>query len=104
MPDWNKLPSAQIIHRLLVSSDHPSPRTGFDGHIADGHPLFHRQTFKGRATILDYVSGPPVRGHLANNAENEILGAYTQAEFALDPNLHRFRLGLPKTLSREHML
>src|SRR5208283_258893 len=40
----------------------------------------------------------------SDDPEDQILGAYSDAEFAVDPNLKRLRPLLPEALRRQHVL
>ena len=42
-PGRRARPALEVRERRLVGRDHPRPRAGLDRHVADRHPLFHRQ-------------------------------------------------------------
>ena len=51
-------PAVQVLVRGVVRGDEAGPRAALDAHVADRHPLFHRQRADGLAAVLEDVAGP----------------------------------------------
>ena len=62
---WNTFPSLEIVIGDLVRIHDSHLRSKLDGHIADGHSLFHAQCINSLSTIFH---------HVANAASNAVLG------------------------------
>ena len=88
----DKLPSSEIIQRLLVGGDHPRPGAAFNRHIADRHPLFHAQGAKGLAGVFDAITGAAVGADLADEVQNEVFRGHALRQPAIDSQLARLRL------------
>ena len=56
------------------------------------------------AGVLDDVAGGAVGAHLADRAEDQVLGGDAEAELARVVDPHRLRLGLGERLGGEHVL
>ena len=97
-------PAAEIVEGRLVRGDHAGAGAGFDRHVADGHPLFHRQAADRLARVLDAVAGAAVGGDLADEVQDQVLGRDAAAELAVDAQLQRLGLRLQQRLRGQHVL
>ena len=88
----------------LVGRDHARPAAALDRHVADRHPALHREPLDHRAGVLDHVAGGAVGAHLADRAEDQVLGGDAEAELALVADEHRAGLALGERLGGEHVL
>ncbi len=77
---WGEAAAFEILERLFVRRDHAGACAGFDGHVADGHALFHRERFDGRAAIFDDVAGAAGDADLTDDGEDQILGGDAGAQ------------------------
>jgi hypothetical protein len=88
----------------LVGRDHARAPAALDRHVADGHPALHRERLDGRAGELDRVADGARDAHLADRAEDEVLGGDALAELALVADDHRPGLVLHERLGGEDVL
>ena len=87
----------------LVRSDHACTGAGFDRHVADREPPFHREPAYRRAGILDDMADGACRADPANDRQDDVLGGDAEARRAVDGDAHRLRLPLPERLRRQHL-
>ena len=90
--------------RRLVGRDHARAPAALDGHVADRHAALHRERLDGRAGVLDDVADRAVDAHLADRAEDQVLGRDAEAQLALVADAHRLGLALHEALGGEHVL
>src|SRR5215218_2427486 len=90
--------------RRVVWSDHAGAAAALDRHVADRHPALHREPLDDRAGVLDHMAGRAAGAHLADRAEDQVLGGDAEAELALVADHHRARLALRERLGGEHVL
>ena len=91
---------------IVVSSGAiiPGPRAAFDRHVADRHPLLHREPADGLPPILDHMTGPAGNPDLGDDPQDQVLGRDPPGESTGDFDCHRFRWGLPDGLGGEDVL
>ena len=68
----------------LVRGDETGPRATLDGHVADGHPLFHRQAADGLAAVLEDVARAAAHADARDEVEDDVLGRDARLEAAVD--------------------
>ena len=66
----------------VVGRDHARAPAALDRHVADRHAALHRERLDRRAGVLDHVAGGAVDAHLADRAEDQVLGGDAEAELA----------------------
>ena len=88
----------------LVGRDHAGPRAGFDAHVADGHPAFHRQRFDGAAAVLDDVALAAAGSDLGDHRQDDVLGTDAGGQSAVDVDRHRLEGAQRQRLRGEHVL
>ena len=88
----------------VVGGDHAGAAAALDRHVAHRHAPLHREALDHGAGVLDDVAGGAVGAHLADRAEDQVLGGDAEAELALVGDPHRARLALAQALGREHVL
>ena len=98
---WRVRPARQVLERRVVRGDHPGARPRLDRHVADRHPLVHRQRSDGRPGVLDDVAGSAAHADFRDDAEDEVLGRHPGVEPSLDPDLQRPRSGLQQALRHQ---
>ena len=99
----NERASAEIVERLLVRGDQPAAGTGLDGHVADGHPLFHTQGPDGGAGVFDAIAGSTAGRNLADHPEDEVLGGDARRQPTFNANLQGPRFVLQERLRGQHV-
>src|SRR3954452_24355779 len=92
------------LERRVVGGDHAGAAAALDRHVADRHPALHRERLDRRAGELDDVAGGSVGAHLADRAEDQVLGGDAEAALALVADAHRLRLALGERLGGENVL
>ncbi len=68
-------PAGEVLEGRLVRRDQAGAGARLDRHVADRHAAFHRQLADGAAGILDHVAGAAGRAELADDGEDDVLGA-----------------------------
>ncbi len=99
----SKFSTSQIFKSRFVGRNHASPCSRFDGHIANGHSLFHRQVANRLPGIFDDVSCPARRRDLADQVHDQIFSSHAARELAVNSQLIRFWSGLTKRLCCKYM-
>ena len=97
-------PSAHILEGRVVGGDHACARAAFDGHVAYGHPAFHRHGANHLTGVFDCMACRARNANLADDAEYDILRRNAQRQLAVDADFHRLGLELAQRLSGKHML
>ena len=103
-PLRRELTTFQVGERLFVRRNHARAGTGLDGHVADRHPLFHREITNRFARVFDAIAGAAVGRDLADDVENQILRRHAVGQLAVDADLERLGLRLEQGLRRENVL
>ena len=91
-----------VVERRLVGGDDAAARAAFDAHIADGHPLFHRQVADRFAGELDKMSRSARRRYLRDDVQDDVFGRHPFAALAVHGDTHRFGLRLQDALRSEY--
>ena len=68
--------------RRLVGGDHPGAASALDRHVADRHPVLHRERSDRRARVLDGVAGHAADAEAADRGQDQVLGGDARAELA----------------------
>src|SRR5699024_246014 len=71
----------------------PHARAAFDGHITDGHSLFHRHGVDGGTCVFVGVARTAVHTEGANDVEDEVFGVDAGSEFSVDFDTSDFEGG-----------
>ncbi len=97
--------SLDVRERGVVGGDHPGAATAFDGEIAKGHSLFHREVREPTEPVYSttWWAAPAVPMALST-PERSVLRRHTNGKRALDAHLHRCRTGLTQALGGQDML
>jgi len=93
-----------VLERRFVGGDHAGARAGFDGHVADRHAAGHVERPDGLAGIFQHAARAARRADLADQAQDEILGADPFAGPARERRPHRAASALPQRLRGQHVL
>ncbi len=96
--------TCEVFERRVVGRDQATPCPALDRHVADGHPLLHRQCADRLAGVFEDVARPAADPDPGDEREDDVLGADTRHEPAVDPDLERLRLALEQALGREDHL
>ena len=100
---WCKGTSVKIFKSRIVGRHHACACAAFDGHIADGHALFHRQGAHGLAGIFEDVSRTTADTDPGNECQNYVLGRDAFRQGPIDPHFIRFGFGLQQTLRSKYV-
>ena len=98
-----KRTALQVVEGCLIRRNHPRLGTHLDGHVADGHPLFHGQGGNGLTAELHHIAGATGGAGLADNGQDDVLGADALSHLPLDLDFHGLGTGLLQGLGRQHM-
>ncbi len=90
--------------RRVVRRDEAGPRAALDAHVADRHPLLHREGSDGAAAILEDVARSAADPDPGDEREDDVLGADARPQAAVDADLVRLRIALEECLGGEHHL
>ena len=69
---------------LLVGRDDAALAAGLDGHIAEGHPLFHAHCLNRFAAELHRTIGGAIHANVADNAQDDVLGRHEGRQLAVE--------------------
>ena len=97
-------PTLQVGERRLVRRDEPGPCAALDAHVADRHPLLHRQGPDRLAPVLEDVAGPAGDPDPGNEREDDVLGPDARREGPVHPDFVRLRFPLEQRLRRQDHL
>ena len=64
-----------VLERGVVGRDQAGPGAALDAHVADGHPLLHRQAADRRAGVFEDVAGPAADADPGDQGQDDVLGA-----------------------------
>src|SRR6185503_2214150 len=92
-----------VLIRRVVGRDHARTRTGLDGHVANGHALFHRQGADRGAAVLDDVARAAADADRADDLEDQVLRRDLGRHLARQVDREGFRLTLQQALRRQHV-
>ena len=97
-------PAFDPLERGLVGRDHPGAAAALDRHVADRHPVLHRQPGDRLTRVLDRVADHATGAEAADRRQDHVLGGDPVAELARVGDPHRLRPPLDQALGREHVL
>ena len=63
----------QVVKGDLIGIDVTATGSPLDRHVAEGHPLFHRQRLDGRAGELIGVANAALHPQVANHMQDQVL-------------------------------
>ena len=92
-----------VFEGRLIGGDHSGAGAGFDRHVADRHPGFHRQLADGRTAVFEDVALSPAGADLRNDGEDDVLRARAFGQVAVDGDRHRLEGLEAQCLRGEHM-
>lgn len=91
-------------NRLFVHRHHANARTGFDGHIANGHAAFHRQVADRAAGKFQCMAVAAGGADPADHRQHDVLGGHAERQRAFHAHLHVLHLLGDQALRGQHML
>ena len=97
-------PALDPLEGRLVGGDHPRAAAALDRHVADRHPVLHRQAGDRLARVLDRVADHAAGAEPADRRQDQVLGGDAAAELARVGDPHRLRALLHQALRGEHVL
>ena len=94
------------MYSKVVSSGamRPAPGAALDRHVADRHPLLHRQLADALAPVFEDVAGAAGDPDARDQRQDDVLGADAGREVAVDADLVGLRGALEQALRREDHL
>ncbi len=96
-------PAVQVLEGRVVRRDQPRPCAAFDAHVADGHPLFHREAADRFAAVLEDAARAAAHADLCDQGQDDVLARHALAQPAVDAHLVVLRLVLQQALRRQHV-
>ncbi len=93
----------EILESLLVGIHVSDPGTAFDGHIANGHPLFQGKAFDCRAGIFVGKAGASIHPEGSDDVEDDVFGIDARAKFAANLDLPDLEGGKGHGLRGQHI-
>ncbi len=102
-PTRRELPAAEIVERRLIGVDVADARAAFDRHVADRHPLVHRQPRDGVAGVLVGEPDAAVDAEPTDDLENDVLGVDPRREPARHENAADLQRIERQALRRQHV-
>ena len=88
--------TGEIFFDFFVGGDDSVLATGFNGHVAEGHPLFHAAILDGLSGELHGSIGGAVYADVSDYLEDHIFGHYTLVELAVEDESHCGRYAQPE--------
>ena len=98
-----KRTTLDVIDGGVISRHHTGTCTGFDGHVADGHAAFHRQTTDGATGKLNRIARTACRADLANDGEHDVFSADAFAKRTFNADEHRLGFFGNQSLRRQYV-
>ena len=99
-----KGPALEIGEGLLVGRDQAGAGAGFDGHVGDCHPPFHRQRGDGGTGVLDYVTGAGGGADLSDQRQDQVFRGAAERQRAVHGDPHALDRRLQQGLARHDVL
>ena len=96
--------AVDVLEGRVVGGDEAGPRAALDGHVADRHPLLHRERPDRLAAVLEDVAGAAADPDPGDEGEDDVLGPDAGAQPAVDADLVGLRLPLEERLGGEDHL
>ena len=93
-----------VINGGLVDRDHAHPRTGLDGHVADGHSGLHRETTNRFTAKFNRTARAASGTDLPDDGEDNVFPGNAGPKLAIHLHQHVFHFLLNQTLGGEHVL
>ena len=100
----SELASLEIFKGRFVGGDHACARAAFDGHVADGHALFHRQAADGFACEFKDMTRPAADADLGDQREDNIFGRNAFGQSPIHADFISLGFFLQEALRGEDML
>ena len=94
----------EVGERRLVWGDQAGARSPLDRHVADRHPLLHREGADRLPRVLDDVADAAGDADLADRPEDHVLRGQAGWQVTLELEQHRLRSLLIERLRREDVL
>src|SRR5688572_12695041 len=94
----------QVFESCVIRGDHACPCATFDGHIADGHALFHAESTDCFTGVFEDMSRSPTHADPGNECEDDILCRNAMGQSAVHAHFVSLRFVLQETLRGKHML
>ena len=79
-----KRTALKVLEGNLIRGNHTRTRTGLNRHITHRHTRLHAQPADNRTAELDDSASSTSGTNLANSVEDDVLGAHTRGELAVD--------------------
>ena len=97
--------AGNVLICFIVRRDQPGPRAAFDRHIADRHPLFHRERANGRAAnTRSRIPSPPPMPIFESSFRIMSFAVTPGFQRPVDAHGKRLRRPLQQALRRQHVL
>ena len=93
----------QILKGDLIGIDVTASGSPLDRHVAEGHPLFHRQRLDGRAGELVGVANAALHTKVANHMQDQILRRHALCKKAIHLNPAHLELVHGQALAGQHI-
>ena len=94
----------QILESGVVGGDHPGPSATLDTHVAHRHAPIHGHGTYRLAGVLDDVANTTLNPDLADDVQDQVLGADAEGQRPVDPDFHGLWLKLAQRLGSQHVL
>src|ERR1019366_4593000 len=94
---------AEVLDRGVVHGDESRASTGFDAHVAYGHPTLHREVANRGAPVLDDVARATAGAETRDDGEGNILGRDSGPPSSFERDGHGFGLLLGEGLRGQHV-
>ncbi len=99
-----KRTALDVVDCGFVHANQACPRSGLDGHVAQGHAPFHRQGADGIAAELYGVARAAGGADPAYDGQGDVLGCDARFGLPVHQDQHVLGLALDQGLGRQHML
>ena len=93
----------EVVERHLIRVDVSTACSPLNGHVAERHPLLHRQNLNGRASEFIGITNTALNPERADHMEHQILGGNTIGELAIHLDSTHFQLVHRQALTRENI-
>src|SRR5262249_19302123 len=96
--------SLDVLEGRLVGRHHAGASAPLNGHVADRHPVLHRETADSLARVLAGEARHPTDAETADGGQDQVLGGDAETELAGVVDAHRPRPALDEALRSEDVL
>ena len=93
----------EVIKGDLIRIDISTTGSPFDGHVAERHPLLHRQRLDGRARELIGKTDTTFDTQGANDVKDQILGVHTIGQGSIHTDATNLEFVHRQALARENI-